>query len=76
MSLQKDDRVHIKPLGVNGTVVRAAQPPMTGRYLVQSDNGGTAVVWSESELELIVGRAAEHTIQDPESGEITGRMIF
>jgi hypothetical protein len=53
MSLKPDDRVLVKPLGVKGTVVRAAQPPVAGRWVVRADCSTQDVVWSESELEKL-----------------------
>jgi hypothetical protein len=51
VSLSKGDRVLVGPLGVKGTVERAANAP--GRWLVTPDNGGQAVSWHEKELEKL-----------------------
>jgi hypothetical protein len=51
VSLKKDDRVLVKPLGVKGTVVRKATAP--GFWVVQADNGGTPVSWLWRELEKL-----------------------
>jgi hypothetical protein len=57
MSLQPDDRVLVKPLGVKGAVVRKAAAP--GFWVVQADNGGTPVSWLWRELEELQSRPAE-----------------
>lgn len=53
VSLSPDDRVLVKPLGVKGTVVRAAKVARTGRWVIRADGATQDVVWPEKDLEKL-----------------------
>ena len=48
MTYAKGNRIHIKPLGVDGTVRRVRDD---GQYTVMADCATQEVVWAETELE-------------------------
>jgi len=53
MSIEIDDRVLVKPLGVKGTVVRVRADCRMPRVTVQADSGGPPLPWLEIELEKL-----------------------
>ena len=76
-AIQAGDRVLVIPLGVYGTVVRVREVGRTGPHVVvRADCATQDVAWKLSEVSKVAGQGIEHSIQDPETGEITARLIF